>query len=205
MINIFLVFRYLILDNVRRSRARHLSSSDKPLKNSSTRVRRQSDSFYEFDSNEEIRDLEEMKQLLSEKKCDLMNNSEILFLLKLGLIRPYALEKILQDATRGVVIRRKFLGEERFKSLPYQNYDFEIAAKACCENIVGYVPIPLGVVGPILVDGRECSPLLATTEGALLASVNRGCKVIKISGGAKTSIFRLVFLSCSSFYVSQKG
>ncbi|CAG5105870.1 Oidioi.mRNA.OKI2018_I69.chr1.g2527.t2.cds [Oikopleura dioica] len=184
------IFRYLILDNVRRSRARHLSSSDKPLKNSSARVRRQSDSFYDFDSNEEIRDLEEMKQLLSEKKCDLMNNSEILFLLKLGLIRPYALEKILQDATRGVVIRRRFLGEEKFRSLPYQNYDFEIAAKACCENIVGYVPIPLGVVGPILVDGRECSPLLATTEGALLASVNRGCKVIKISGGAKTSIFR---------------
>jgi hydroxymethylglutaryl-CoA reductase (NADPH) len=131
-----------------------------------------------------------MKRLLAEKKCDLMNNSEILFLLKLGLIRPYALEKILQDATRGVVIRRKFLGEEKFKSLPYQNYDFEIAAKACCENIVGYVPIPLGIVGPILVDGKECSPLLATTEGALLASVNRGCKVIKLSGGAQTSVFR---------------
>jgi len=183
------IFRYLILDNVRRTRARSLSSSDKSI-TKTARVRHQSDSHYEFNTAEEIRDLDEMKRLLAEKKCDLMNNSEILFLLKLGLIRPYALEKILQDATRGVVIRRKFLGEDKFKSLPYQNYDFEIAAKACCENIVGYVPIPLGIVGPILVDGIECSPLLATTEGALLASVNRGCKVIKISGGAKTSIFR---------------
>ena len=57
-----------------------------------------------------------------------------------------------------------------------------------CENLVGAVSVPLGVAGPLKIageytDGEYYLPL-ATTEGALVASVNRSCKAIRESGGA---------------------
>jgi len=56
--------------------------------------------------------------------------------------------------------------------------------------MIGVAQVPLGVAGPILLshpDGnneRYYLPL-ATTEGALVASVSRGCKAITESGGAR--------------------
>ena len=54
-----------------------------------------------------------------------------------------------------------------------------------CENMFGAVPIPVGIAGPLTVtlsDGTETTVYLplATTEGALVASVNRGCKALQI-------------------------
>lgn len=46
-----------------------------------------------------------------------------------------------------------------------------------CENMIGCAQIPIGVAGPILVNEKEYFVPLATTEGALAASVARGCKV----------------------------
>jgi len=131
----------------------------------------------------------------------LMSNEEILLLVKEGLIRPYALEKVLGDASRGVLIRRTLSTNPVVNSIPFADYDFSVASRACCENILGYVPMPLGQVGPLVVDGEPVSPLLATTEGALVASVNRGCKVIRLAGGSKTSIFRneMARAPCVSF------
>lgn len=57
-----------------------------------------------------------------------------------------------------------------------------------CENMFGQVPIPVGLAGPLLVNNSEYYLPLATTEGALVASVNRGCKAITASGGAKVSV-----------------
>ena len=53
-----------------------------------------------------------------------------------------------------------------------------------CENMFGAVPIPVGLAGPLTVnlsDGSETTVHLplATTEGALVASVNRGCKELR--------------------------
>src|SRR3989344_8231559 len=53
-----------------------------------------------------------------------------------------------------------------------------------CENMFGAVPIPVGLAGPLTVnlsDGSETTVHLplATTEGALVASVNRGCKALR--------------------------
>jgi len=60
-----------------------------------------------------------------------------------------------------------------------------------CENMFGYVPIPVGYAGPLPVtfDSGETADIhlpLATTEAALVASVNRGCKALRLSGGVKT-------------------
>ncbi len=45
-----------------------------------------------------------------------------------------------------------------------------------------YVQIPVGVVGPLLLNNQLVHVPLATTEGALVASTHRGCKAITESG-----------------------
>jgi len=61
-----------------------------------------------------------------------------------------------------------------------------------CEQMIGAVPLPVGYAGPLDVtfSSQERASLhlpLATTEGALVASVNRGCKAVSLAGGARTS------------------
>jgi len=61
-----------------------------------------------------------------------------------------------------------------------------------CENMIGVTHVPLGIAGPIRITSCRMSRVachdyylpLATTEGALVASVNRGCKAISESGGS---------------------
>jgi len=55
-----------------------------------------------------------------------------------------------------------------------------------CEQMFGHVPIPVGIAGPLKVNFSNIYLPLATTEAALVASVNRGCKALSLSGGVKT-------------------
>jgi hydroxymethylglutaryl-CoA reductase (NADPH) len=68
----------------------------------------------------------------------------------------------------------------------------EQAAGSNIENMVGAAQIPMGVAGPVTIDGGafegETYLPLATTEGALLASVNRGLSVIDDAGGATARV-----------------
>jgi hydroxymethylglutaryl-CoA reductase (NADPH) len=71
--------------------------------------------------------------------------------------------------------------------------DEKIASTRNCENMIGVTQIPLGVAGPIKIKfgksrTRSCFVPLATTEGALVASVNRGCRAISLAGGATVLI-----------------
>src|SRR3989344_8683497 len=59
-----------------------------------------------------------------------------------------------------------------------------------CEQMFGHVPIPVGYAGPLTVtfSSGETTDIhlpLATTEAALVASVNRGCKALREAGGVK--------------------
>lgn len=56
------------------------------------------------------------------------------------------------------------------------------------ENLIGATQIPLGVAGPVRVDKKDYFIPLATTEGALVASISRGCKAITQSGGAYVEV-----------------
>jgi hydroxymethylglutaryl-CoA reductase (NADPH) len=138
----------------------------------------------------------QMEQLLSEKKAPLLTDRELIELAMQGKIPGYALEKTLQDTTRAVKIRRAIISRtaataettsllEKSK-LPYEHYDYDRVLGACCENVIGYMPLPVGVAGPVIIDGQSFFLPMATTEGVLVASTSRGCKAINAGGGAIT-------------------
>ena len=80
----------------------------------------------------------------------------------------------------------------KLESISNYGFDPELASKNI-ENMIGTVQIPLGYAGPMTIHGEyaegEFLIPLATTEGALVASISRGMSVINASGGAKTAVF----------------
>ena len=62
--------------------------------------------------------------------------------------------------------------------------DEHLASTRHCENMIGATQVPLGIAGPLLIGKTEYYIPLSTTEGALVASIARGCKAIGESGGA---------------------
>lgn len=60
------------------------------------------------------------------------------------------------------------------------------------ENLFGVAQIPIGLAGPLMVNGEhaqgEFYVPMATIEGTMLASYNRGMKVIRESGGVMTTV-----------------
>ncbi|WFC99462.1 hydroxymethylglutaryl-CoA reductase (NADPH) [Malassezia yamatoensis] len=121
-----------------------------------------------------------------------LNDEEVIMLAQRGHIAAYALEKSLQDYERAVVIRRALLSRasqtQSLESslLPYKNYHYDAVFGACCENVIGYMPIPVGIAGPLKVDGEMMPIPMATTEGTLVASTSRGCKALNAGGGVIT-------------------
>lgn len=120
-----------------------------------------------------------------------MSDGEILDLLDSDTIKHHNLEVLLQDTTRAVKIRRMYMAGRESESaqlqtalsdLPYEHYDYDQVFGQCCENVVGYVPIPVGVVGPVVVDGKKYLVPMATTEGCLIASTQRGAKALSYNG-----------------------
>ena len=73
------------------------------------------------------------------------------------------LEKVLGDPRRGVYVREKLLNSEVMRHIRADNYDYSVATKTCCENVIGYLQMPLGQIGPLSVDDVEVRPILATT------------------------------------------
>nr|XP_043635739.1 3-hydroxy-3-methylglutaryl coenzyme A reductase 1-like [Erigeron canadensis] len=114
-------------------------------------------------------------------------NEEIVKQVVSGSIPSYALESKLGDCKRAASIRREALERTTGKSLigmPLDGFDYESILGQCCEMPVGYIQIPVGIAGPLLLNGAKYFVPMATTEGCLVASTNRGCKAIYMSGGA---------------------
>lgn len=88
--------------------------------------------------------------------------------------------------------RREFLEKQlniKLDNISKFTFTEEQVAGRNIENLIGATQIPLGVAGPIMLRTTNHEPLtyyipLATTEGALVASVSRGCKAVTESGGA---------------------
>ncbi|PNT42333.1 hypothetical protein POPTR_004G208500v4 [Populus trichocarpa] len=120
-------------------------------------------------------------------------DEEIINSVVAGKTPSYSLESKLGDCKRAAAIRREALQRITSKSLsglPLEGFDYESILGQCCEMPVGYVQIPVGIAGPLLLDGKEYSVPMATTEGCLVASTNRGCKAIHVCGGATSVLLR---------------
>ena len=151
----------------------------------------------------ECRSSAECEQMVKNRQAAYLNDFELNDLTVRGKIPGYALEKTLENPdvmtrlaslTRAVKIRRtlvsrtpataEYSSQLEKSKLPYQDYNYENVHGACCENVIGYMPLPLGVAGPMVIDGKSYYLPMATTEGVLVASTNRGCKAINAAGGA---------------------
>ncbi|WVQ83758.1 hydroxymethylglutaryl-CoA reductase (NADPH) [Cryptococcus sp. DSM 104549] len=121
-----------------------------------------------------------------------LSDEEVVLLVEKGKIAPYALEKILKNLERAVRIRRAVISRASLTRtledslLPMADYDYKQIIGACCENVVGYMPIPVGIAGPLNIDGQMLHIPMATTEGTLVASTSRGCKALNAGGGVTT-------------------
>ncbi|MFB6159925.1 MAG: hydroxymethylglutaryl-CoA reductase (NADPH) [Haloferacaceae archaeon] len=111
-----------------------------------------------------------------------------------GDLRIHELEEHATDADAAVTARRRVVADRTDATLSaVGDYGFPASeADANVENMVGAARVPLGVAGPLPVDGaggeREAYLPLATTEGALVASVNRGCSVLRAAGGVTARV-----------------
>ncbi|XP_013176604.1 PREDICTED: 3-hydroxy-3-methylglutaryl-coenzyme A reductase [Papilio xuthus] len=123
----------------------------------------------------------------AEGECATLSDDEVVMLVEQSHIPLHRLEVALGDPLRGVRLRRRvvatrFHAEAAIGQLSYLNYDYSKVLNACCENVIGYVGIPVGYAGPLVVDGKPYMIPMATTEGALVASTNRGAKAIGARG-----------------------
>ena len=68
------------------------------------------------------------------------------------------------------------------------------SARGNVENMVGWAQVPVGLAGPLVLDGthgrREVLVPLATTEGALVASTSRGMGLVAGTGGVRARVTR---------------
>ncbi len=95
-------------------------------------------------------------------------------------------------ADEQVDVRRRAMERRSGSSLDHlgeYSLDAERASKQNCENMIGVAQIPIGMIGPLRLRGEyvrdeELYVPLATTEGALVASANRGCRALTAAGGA---------------------
>ncbi|MCU7786457.1 hydroxymethylglutaryl-CoA reductase (NADPH) [Pyrobaculum sp. 3827-6] len=112
-------------------------------------------------------------------------------------VKLHEFEKVYGDANKAAEARRQYLEKAtgaRLENIGKTVIDLNTVVGRNIENVIGAVQIPVGVAGPLLVrgdyaDGYFYVPL-ATTEGALVASVNRGAKLVTESGGARVKVLR---------------
>lgn len=90
--------------------------------------------------------------------------------------------------------RKRFVEEQagvKLEHLPHYSFDPHLL-QGNIENFTGVAQVPIGFAGPLTIRGEHAQGdfviPLATTEGTLVASYNRGMKVLNLSGGVRTTV-----------------
>ena len=99
------------------------------------------------------------------------------------------------DYSREIIAERQAFIEAKTPAQLHHTRQFSFEPEVMAgniENMFGVVQVPIGLAGPLLIDGEhaqgEFYVPMATVEGTMLASYNRGMKVIRESGGVKTTV-----------------
>ena len=93
-----------------------------------------------------------------------------------------------------VTARQQFLEDKTGAKLEHTKaYSFSPETmEGNCEHFFGVAQLPIGVAGPLVVNGEhaqgEFYVPMATIEGTLIASYNRGMRVIRESGGVMCTV-----------------
>jgi hydroxymethylglutaryl-CoA reductase (NADPH) len=99
------------------------------------------------------------------------------------------------DYSETIIQKRQAFVEEltgtKLKHSTHYSFDPH-TCKGNVEHFTGVSQVPLGFAGPLTVNGEHADGdyliPLATSEGTLVASYNRGIKVANLSGGIKSTI-----------------
>jgi hydroxymethylglutaryl-CoA reductase (NADPH) len=127
-----------------------------------------------------------------------------------GELRLHELERHVDHETAAAT-RRHLVADQTGTDLDaIGDYAFDAEqAEPNIENMVGAAQVPMGVVGPVPVDGEAADDEhylpLATSEGALVASVNRGCSAIRAAGGATARVLETGMSRAPVFRVADVG
>ncbi|GGD58462.1 hydroxymethylglutaryl-CoA reductase [Emticicia aquatilis] len=93
-----------------------------------------------------------------------------------------------------ITARQKFLQEQTNVAFQHiTNYSFDpTILRGNLENFIGVAQVPVGLAGPIKVNGEyaqgEFYIPMATTEGSLVASYSRGMKLLSQAGGVTCTV-----------------
>ena len=97
------------------------------------------------------------------------------------------------DAER-VARRRAWIEKKtgaRLENIGSASWDSELM-RGNIENPIGVAQVPMGVAGPVLINGQNARGLfyvpMATTEGALIRSYERGMVALTKAGGVQTAV-----------------
>ncbi len=122
------------------------------------------------------------------------NDDEIVNRVSSGKIGLHKIDE-LADPKNAAVIRRKAVEKmtgTTLSAIEDDKLDYASIRNRNAENVIGSIRMPLGIAGPLKVNGELALGNfyipMATTEGALIASVNRGAKAITLSGGGNARI-----------------
>src|SRR5947208_6179168 len=90
--------------------------------------------------------------------------------------------------------RRRFVRERtgvELEHVPHYSFDPKLTA-GNVEQFVGVAQVPIGLAGPLRVNGEHAQGdfyvPMATAEGTLVASYNRGMKLVHEAGGVTTTV-----------------
>src|SRR6185436_1184679 len=110
--------------------------------------------------------------------------------------KPVAVPYDKEDNYSHKIVRQRLRFLEEFagvkpKHITQASYDPSIT-QGNIENFIGVAQVPIGLAGPLRVNGEHAQGdflvPLATTEGTLVASYNRGMKLCREAGGVTTTI-----------------
>lgn len=108
--------------------------------------------------------------------------------------RPH-IPREVNDVSEAVIgARRRFVREQTGVALDHvTHYSFDTSVlPGNIEHFVGVAQVPIGIAGPIHIRGEHAQGdflvPLATTEGTLVASYNRGMHLLSECGGVKTTV-----------------